>query len=181
MSLSPSYLPYYASFENEIIGKYGGAHPAGDLCTFPVDSVEVAVREYLQTYFLRKVPIIGGEESSPAKTMTRITYAKQVLVMGEPDAAWSKACKQVFNIVRGLEVVTSAEGEEIGGSEAADAQANEEKNEARQEAIAKFLRQQIVLKNGEIELIEKQMQAAQKQLQDKVDELHALHKKYSIF
>ena len=180
MSLSPSYLPYYASFENEIIGKYGGAHPAGDLSIKPVKNVEQAVCQHLKHYFLGKVPIISGRECSPAKIMIRITYGKQVLVMGEQKQAWDKACTQVYNAVKGIDtpVEVEVEGEEDGKAEEEEPV---ETNEARAEAIAKFLRQKIVMKNAEIALLESQMEAAQKQMQDRVDELHSLHKKYSIF
>jgi len=170
MSLSPSYLPYYASFEGDIIGKYGGAHPSGKLCFKPVRAVEVAAIAHLRKYFLGKVPILGETECSPAKLMTRITCAKQVLVMGEQEKAWESACEQIFAFVKGSSPQDIA-------AEAAAA----EQDEARMQAVAKFLKQQMELKNSEIELLAKQMEAAQRQMQDKVDELHALHKKYSIF
>jgi len=170
MSMAPSYLPYYASFEGDIIGKYGGAHPAGKLCFKPVQEVETATITHLRKYFLGKVPILSEAECSPAKIMTRITCAKQVLVMGEQNKAWDAACGQILAFA--------------SGSSPADITAEaaaEEQDEARMQAVAKFLKKQTELKNGEIELLAQQMEAAQKQMQDKVDELHALHKKYSIF
>jgi serine/threonine protein kinase len=170
MSLSPSYLPYYASVEGELLGKFGGAHPGGELCLKPVLTVEQATETYLRTYFLGKVPIINGASCSPAKIMTGLTCAQQVLVIGEQEKAWNSASAQIRDLVM------NNSAENIAAEVAA-----EEQDQARMKAVAKFLKQQIELKNGEIELLAKEAEAAQKQMQDKVDELHLLHQKYSIF
>ena len=34
------YLPYYAYYQGEIMGKYGGSHPLGDLCEEPIKVIE---------------------------------------------------------------------------------------------------------------------------------------------
>ena len=173
MSLNPSYLPYYASFENEIIGKYGGSHPGGDLCMEPVKSIEDATKVYLRKYFLGMVPIINDAECSPKKLMSRITRATQILVMGEEERAWRNAITGIHNHLRGLtpaEAAAEAAGEEI-----------EEDNEAKMKAVMSFLRKQMTLKNGEIELLEREMEMAQKNMQQKMDEMHALREKYSVF
>ena len=172
-SLEPSYLPYYASFENEIIGQYGGSHPAGNLCTKPVVTVENATIEFLKKYHLGKVPILNDAECSPAKIMTRITKSKQILLMGEEERAWRTVIKDIHNHLSG------ATPEEVAMEQVA--QEAEEDDEAKLKAIAKFLRKQMALKNGEIEQLEKEMAAATAQMQDKRDELQVLRAKYSIF
>ena len=65
--------------------------------------------------------------------------------------------------------------------DAAASEEAEEDDEAKLQAIAKFLRKQMKLKNDEIEQLEKQQEAAIAQMQDRRDELQALRAKYSIF
>ena len=171
-SLEPSYLPYYAAFENEVIGKYGGSHPAGDICMEPVQSVESAICIYLQKYFLGQVPILNDAECSPKKILSRVTTATQVLVMGEHARAWKNALTGIHNFLRGL---TAEEAAIEAAGEA------EEDDEAKMKATMKFLKNQMTLKNSELEQMQKEMEAAQKQIHNKMDELHALRQKFSIF
>ena len=171
-SLEMSYLPYYATFENELIGKYGGSHPAGNMSLQPVKAVEQKVVQFLQKYFLGKVPIINDVDCSPAKLMMRITKSKQVLLMGERERAWRTCTKEIHAFLSGstsLDAAVDAAGED------------EEDDEDKLQAIAKFLRKQMQLKNGEIELLEKEVEAAVRTMQDRKDELQSLRKKFSIF
>ena len=171
-SMEMSYLPYYATFENELIGKYGGSHPAGHMCLEPVKTVEVEVVNFLKKYFLGKVPIINDAECSPAKLMMRVTKAKQVVLMGERERAWKSSTQEIHSFLSGespQDAAVDAAGDD------------EEDDEAKLHAIAKFLRMQMQLKNGEIELLEKEVEAAVRTMQDRKDELQSLRKRFSIF
>lgn len=169
-----SYLPYYAAFENEVIGKYGGSHPGGKLSMAPVAAIEEAVVAFLKKYFLGRVPIINDGECSPAKLMSRITYAKQILVMGEETRAWRNAANEVHMFLRGHEVDADQSLEDDDDDEG-------DGDEGKAAAVSKFLRRQMEMKNNEIDLLSKEVDAAARKMQDAQDALHCLHMKFSIF
>ena len=86
------YLPYYAQHMGQIMGKYGGSHPLGQLCEEGVDTVEQHVRTYLQRYFLGRTPILNSKlAASPHGIIHDIIHCPNVMVVGEQEEAWQGA------------------------------------------------------------------------------------------
>lgn len=179
------YLPYYAQHMGQIMGKYGGSHPLGQLCEMPVDSVEKQLRAFLHKFFLGKVPILNGNlASSPHGIIHDIVACENIMVVGEEEEAWQTAVNQVTHFLHpkendedDLDGHHRGQGEE-GGSDDDD---ELELNQAKAEAVARKLKEQLQLKENEIKIIEQNAELARNEMQKAIDKLHKIHTTYSIY
>jgi serine/threonine protein kinase/ankyrin repeat protein len=180
------YLPYYAQHMGQVMGKYGGSHPLGNLCELPVAAVEKQLRSFLQSFFLGRVPVLNANLAcSPHGIIHDAVACENVMVVGEQDEAWRLASNQVFEFVRPPVAMEEhddpfgfgAEGED-GDEDGGD---DVELNQAKAEAIARKLKEQLALKENEIKLIEQSAEMARVEMQKAVDKLHKIHTRYSIY
>ena len=141
-AIKPSYLPYYAQYKGEVMGRYGGCHPSGDMFGSPVPSVEVAVVSYLKSFFLGQVPCLQDRDASPLNVMHEVTAAKNVMVVGELKQAWLNAGKEIK-----LHVRSGGEGHETE-AQLLEKLEQEQTHAAKAEAMNTFLTEQV----GQVEV-----------------------------
>ncbi len=168
------YLPYYAQHMGQIMGKFGGSHPFGQLCEESVDAVEQQVRAYLQRYFLGRTPILNSKlAASPQGIIHDIINCPNVMVVGEQEGAWQNATAEI-------QAALSKDNEEE--DESVEEDDNEaELNAAIAEAMARKLKEKLQLKQNEIALIEQTAELARKEMEKAVDTLHKISLKYGIY
>ena len=167
----------------QVMGKFGGSHPLGQLCEMPIDSVEKQLRSFLQKFFLGRVPILNSNlASSPHGIIHDVVAYEDVMVVGEEDEAWHNAVNQLVHFLHPVakdENVASRDGDD--GVMANGDDDDLELNQAKAEALARRLKEQLQLKENEIKIIEQNAELARNEMQAAIDKLHKIHTTYSIY
>jgi hypothetical protein len=170
------FAPYYATHDGEILGRWGGSHPL-QLCNEPIDLVERRMSSLLQDYCLGACPILSQDRASVAAIMHSLVSCTNIFVMGDATTAWEMA---VDDILQELQAVG-----DYDSAAAPDATTTEDEsvdgNQSIKQAKLALLREKVVAKEKEIELLNATIEKERLQLENSKKDLQNIRYKYSIF
>jgi hypothetical protein len=172
------FAPYFATHDDEDLGKWGGSHPLR-LCDEAIDLVERKICNLLQSFCLGACPILNEGEASVSAILRKLVACNNILVIGPVEEAWRAAADQVCEDIGSA--ASNQQGEAGDGGALAGAGAGAGEGDPKSRAAIALLMEKVHNKERELELLSTTLDKERQNLDSSKKRLAALRYKYSIF